>query len=162
MTMIYERAVVVLGGNNFQKRLERALSEYRCDSRAILVVSGHRLDSQQEYAQKEKGLESVLNEADSVNTEENAMFSLKKIKNDLPGIKRITIVSDYAHQPRAERYFKKYGRKEYKIDYAGIKTEDKMRRVAYELVGFPMTFLPYELHKKLTEKIRAFRRKESY
>ncbi len=160
--MVYERAIVVLGGCNFKKRLDRALSLYQSDPKAALVVSGHRLENPQQYTQKEKGLDSILNETDSINTEENAMFSLDKIRHELPEVNRVTIVSDYTHQPRAERYFKKYGGRKYTIDYSGIKTEDKRRRIIYELIGFPMTFLSYGFHKKLTEKIRAFRKNESY
>ncbi|MGC8699306.1 MAG: hypothetical protein ACP5RE_03930, partial [Candidatus Acidifodinimicrobium sp.] len=71
-----------------------------------------------------------------------------------------------SHQPRSELLFKKYSKKEannyYKIDFSGIKTEDKLHRVVYELFAFPLSFIPYSMHKKLTEKIRNVDYKRRY
>lgn len=156
----YNRAIVVLGGPNQYKRLEKALTEYQNDPSAALVISGFGKDFKikNEYIAKSKGLDSIIIENESINTEENAINSIYKINNELPAVKKVTIVSDYAHQPRSEMLFKKYSKIEsnnhYEINFSGIKTENKLHRVVYELGAFPLSFIPYKMHKKLTEKIR--------
>ena len=161
----YNRAIVVLGGPNQYKRLEKALTEYQNDPSAALVISGFGKDFEKkdEYIAKGKDLESIITEDKSINTEENAINSIHKIDYELPFVKKITIVSDYAHQPRSEMLFKKYSKiesnKPYEIDFSGIKTENKLYRVVYELGAFSLSFMPYNMHKKLTEKIRDARYK---
>ncbi len=152
----YRRAIVVLGGPNQDKRLEKALSEYRNDSSAALVISGFGKDfvKKKEYAAEGKNLDSILNENDSVNTEENARNSIYQIKENLPDVKEITVVSDYTHQPRAEMLFKKYSNDEYSIGFSGIKTENKLHRVVYELGAFPLSVMPYNVHRRLTTVLR--------
>ncbi|MCL5975991.1 MAG: YdcF family protein [Candidatus Parvarchaeota archaeon] len=161
----YKRAVVVLGGPNQYKRLEKALTEYKNDPSAALIISGFGKDFEKknEYVAKGKNLDSIITENESINTEENAINSIHKISYELPSVKKITIVSDYAHQPRSEMLFKKYAKiesdKPYDIDFSGIKTENKLHRIIYELGAFPLSFMPYSMHKKLTEKIRETRYK---
>lgn len=161
----YNRAIVVLGGPNQYKRLEKALTEYQNDPSAALVISGFGKDfeAKNEYIAKGKDLESIITENESINTEENAINSIHKIDYELPSVEKITIVSDYTHQPRSEMLFKKYSKiesnKPYGIDFSGIKTENKLHRIIYELGAFPLSFMPYNIHKKLTKKIREVRYK---
>ena len=153
---VYERAIVVLGGPNQDKRLEKALSEYRNDPSAALIISGfgNNFEKRSEYTAGGKGLDSVLNENKSINTEENAKNSVYQIKENLPHVKKITIVSDYAHQPRSEMLFKRYSDNKYAVDFSGIKTENKLHRVVYELGAFTLSMLPYNTHRKLTTTLR--------
>ncbi len=156
----YKRAIVALGGPNQEKRLEKALYEYQSDPSAALIISGFGKDFQtkEKYMVKGKGLDSIVIDNKSTTTEENAINSIYNIEKEFPYVGRITIVSDYAHQPRAEMLFKGYARKsgrDYNIEFSGIKTEDKLHRVIYEIGAFPLSFMPYRIHKKLTQKIRS-------
>ena len=156
----YKRAIVALGGPNQEKRLEKALYEYQSDPSAALIISGFGKDFQnkEKYIVKGKGLDSIVIDNKSTTTEENAINSIYNIEKEFPYVGRITIVSDYAHQPRAEMLFKGYARKsgrDYNIEFSGIKTEDKLHRVIYEIGAFPLSFMPYRIHKKLTQKIRS-------
>ena len=153
---LYKRAIVVLSGPNQDKRLEKGLSEYKKDPSAVLVISGFgkNSDEKNEYVAKGRGLDSILIENGSTNTEENAINSIYEIKRSFPNVERITVVSDYVHQPRSETLFKRYSSYNYDIDFSGVKTEDKLHRVIYELCAFPLSMMPYDVHKKLTSKIR--------
>ncbi|EFD92195.1 MAG: protein of unknown function DUF218 [Candidatus Parvarchaeum acidophilus ARMAN-5] len=156
----YTRAIVVLGGPKQDKRLEKALYEYNKDKSAALIISGFGKDFEKktEYTAKGKGLDSILNENESINTEDNARNSLYLIRENLPNINEITIVSDYAQQPRAEMLFNKYSKEysdsHYQIGFSGIKTENKLHRVVYELGAFPLSIMPYTVHRKLTGVLR--------
>lgn len=161
----YKRAIVALGGPNQEKRLEKALYEYQSDPSAALIISGFGKDfkNKEKYMVKSKDLDSIIVEDKSINTEENAINSLYIIKSEFPSIDKITIVSDYAHQPRSEMLFKKYAKesgKKYEIEFSGIKTEDKLHRVIYELGAFPLSFVPYSTHKRITQKIRGINYRE--
>lgn len=160
----YTRAIVALGGPNQEKRLEKAFSEYKSDPSAALVISGFGKDfeNKEKYMVNGKGLDSIIIDDKSINTEENAINSIYSIRS-FPYIDKITIVSDYAHQPRSEMLFKKYAKesgRKYEIGFSGIKTEDKFHRVVYELGAFPLSLMPYRIHKKLTQKIRGINYRE--
>ena len=79
---LYKRAIVVLSGPNQDKRLEKGLSEYKKDPSAVLVISGFgkNSDERNEYVAKGRGLDSILIENGSTNTEENAINSIYEIK----------------------------------------------------------------------------------
>ncbi len=171
----YKRAIVVLGGPNQDKRLEKGLSEYRKDPYAMLMISGFGKDLERnsERIAKNSGLDSILIDKDSAdgpttrlltgpfdnilidnksrNTKESAINSIYNIKRSFPNVEKITIVSDYVHQPRSEMLFKRYSGGDYNIDFSGVKTDNKLYRVIYELCAFPLSMIPYSIHEKLAK-----------
>ncbi len=80
--------------------------------------------------------------------------SVYQIKRNFPGVEKITVVSDYADKLRSEILFKKYAGVNYDVDFSGIKTDNKLHRIAYELGALLLSVLPYRMNKKLSEKIR--------
>ncbi|MEM0142776.1 MAG: YdcF family protein [Candidatus Parvarchaeum sp.] len=159
--------IVVLGGPNQDKRLEKGLELYKQDmDNQKVIISGFGDFVLDKSKSKNINLDNILYEPDSKNTEENAINSLLYIKESGLQPNKITLVSDYAHEPRSKYLFNKYkkrvfypGSSVYDTDlaFSGIKTEDKLKRVVYEMAAFPLSFTPYNLHKKITEKYREYK-----
>ena len=156
-----KNVIVVLGGSNQYKRLEKGLEICNKEPGSALILSGFggfKLDGS---GYDNVDLDRILYESDSKNTEENAMNSLKYMNRLSAVPDKVTVVSDYAHEPRSRYLFNKYNEKEfgsiYDIDFSGIKTEDKLHRVLYEMVAFPLSFLPYKMHEKITKTVRKYK-----
>lgn len=150
----YNRAIVVLPGPNQDKKIEKGLSEYKNDEHSILITPefGNQFDEKE--LEKGKSLDSILIGNESRNTEENVIDAIYNIKRKFPGVEKITIVSDYIDKLKSEILFKKYAGINYDIDFLGIKTGNKLDRIAYELIRLPFSFLPYKISKKVAEKMR--------
>lgn len=151
----YKRAIVILPGPNQDKKIERGISEYKNDKYSILITPdfGNKFD--EKNLEKSKSLDSILIGNNSRNTEENVIDAIYKIKQNFPGVEKITIVSDYIDKLRSEILFKKYAGINYDINFIGIKTDNKLNRIVYELIKLPFSVIPYEISKKVAEKVRG-------
>lgn len=154
------KAIVVLGADaeRCKKRFDAALPLYIPDN-SVVIISGfdwNKHDEAKKYVLS-KGMQhniKIEEEPESRTTEENAVYSFKKM--DELDIREADIVSGSSQVARAKRYFKKNNKGSYKLNFYAAPEGLRIALKHYprEITKYMASFMPEYIDEVMREDFK--------